>query len=453
MTPTQETLAQHQVKTGDFDRLAAKINQGRCVLVLGPQAITSANGKPLSQQLAKELAMAHGLNTRPAQFTLAQVNQRILDKGAKRWEIAESIQKYYSKLSSDTSTVCELLATLPFKICLTTTHDPFLYNAIAQTEGKQPQHIYYRITPLNEKTLTEPSVRHPVVYQLFGSPDDEESLILSDNDILSFLKRLACGEPALPSQIEGPLHSEDNVFLFVGFGFQQWYVRTLLYSLLGDTRIDKCKDLRPSLVLEQTDFFNHVDSQEAIYYFHSQQSFAFRSTSSEQMIEQLSQLCDSCQVAPVQAAAQVVHVDAPTVFLSYLSVDLDRVNRLREQLENAGINTWQDKQNLRGGDQWEQAIEQVIKRQVDYFVLVQSEELKCSRKSVVYQELKLAEECAKRMPSNSKFLIPIELDPGSRLDDPYVKAAHSISLANDTDCGELIAAIREDWSAIRGQTL
>ena len=48
------------------------------------------------------------------------------------------------------------------------------------------------------------------------------------------------------------------------------------------------------------------------------------------------------------------------------------VEQLSRALKIGGVAVWLDRQNLRGGDNWERVITHVIEKQVDYFVPVQA---------------------------------------------------------------------------------
>jgi len=56
-------------------------------------------------------------------------------------------------------------------------------------------------------------------------------------------------------------------------------------------------------------------------------------------------------------------VSTPTgaVFLSYASEDAVAAQRLAEALRSAGMEVWFDREELRGGDAWDQKIRQQIR--------------------------------------------------------------------------------------------
>jgi hypothetical protein len=137
---------------------------------------------------------------------------------------------------------------------------------------------------------------------------------------------------------------------------------------------------------------------------------------------------------------------SPVVFLSYRRHDIEKVTKLQARLNGAGIRTWQDVQNLRGGDRWEQAIKKVIWEQANYFVIVQTRSLKEAQESVVFDELREALRRDKRrnVDDPTSFIIPVLFEPGAGLDS--LSDIHMIDLTLEEGIDELIRTIKDDWT-------
>jgi len=87
------------------------------------------------------------------------------------------------------------------------------------------------------------------------------------------------------------------------------------------------------------------------------------------------------------------------IFLSYSRKDKGIVERLKKRLEAAGHDVWIDIEDIRGGDQWRQAIAEAI-GQADTFVLLLSSN--AVKSDNVCKELNLAEE-------NKSRVIPVAI--------------------------------------------
>src|SRR5262249_18843750 len=71
----------------------------------------------------------------------------------------------------------------------------------------------------------------PLVYHLFGSVVQPQSLVLTETDLLNFMVKIIAREPGLPENIRTELQKESKTFLFLGFGIRHWYFRILLHVL------------------------------------------------------------------------------------------------------------------------------------------------------------------------------------------------------------------------------
>ncbi len=97
------------------------------------------------------------------------------------------------------------------------------------------------------------------------------------------------------------------------------------------------------------------------------------------------------------------------VFVAYAVEDLTQIRRLARSLRAGGCAPWLDKEKLIPGQNWPRAIERAIQTS-DAF-------LACfSPRSVVKRgqfqsELRYALDCARRLPLDQIFVIPVRLEP------------------------------------------
>jgi hypothetical protein len=98
----------------------------------------------------------------------------------------------------------------------------------------------------------------------------------------------------------------------------------------------------------------------------------------------------------------------PRVFVAYAAEDLNLARRLCESLGAGGCSPWLDKDKLLPGQDWPRAIEQAIEIS-DAFVACFSAR-SILKRGQFQNELKLALECARRLPLEAIFLIPVRFD-------------------------------------------
>lgn len=96
------------------------------------------------------------------------------------------------------------------------------------------------------------------------------------------------------------------------------------------------------------------------------------------------------------------------VFIAYATEDRPAAERLFKQLTARGFAAWLDRRKLLPGQDWPQRIEDAIESS-DFFIACFS--AASIRKRGGFQtEIRLALECANRMPLDDVFLIPVRLD-------------------------------------------
>jgi hypothetical protein len=99
----------------------------------------------------------------------------------------------------------------------------------------------------------------------------------------------------------------------------------------------------------------------------------------------------------------------PRVFVAYVIEDLKPVRRLCEALRSAGCSPWLDQEELLPGQNWPRSIERAIEI-ADLFVACFSPR-STGKRGTFQSELRYALHCARRVPLDSSFLIPVRLEP------------------------------------------
>jgi hypothetical protein len=98
----------------------------------------------------------------------------------------------------------------------------------------------------------------------------------------------------------------------------------------------------------------------------------------------------------------------PRVFLAYGREDLEAVSRLYDHLQAGNFGPWMDVRRLLPGQNWPRAIENAIES-ADFFLPCFSTR-SVARKGGFQAELRYALECARRVPLDNIYLVPVRLD-------------------------------------------
>lgn len=99
---------------------------------------------------------------------------------------------------------------------------------------------------------------------------------------------------------------------------------------------------------------------------------------------------------------------APRVFIAYAVEDLPEAEQLFLELRAFGFSPWMDRKKLLPGQNWPRRIEDAISSS-DFFIACFSS--RSVRKRGGFQtEIRFALDCAKKVPLDDVFLIPVRLD-------------------------------------------
>ena len=440
--------------TSDADRkfiraLADRVRGGNCVLLLGPGVAVdprSADSPLLSTLLAHHLASDPDLQGRcppEMQGNLRYVAQQYFQAKRSLEELHIETCDFYRNYEGLTTDCHRHLADLPFKLIISTTPDDFMFQALSETQGKRPAAAHYdfrRPEPVRIEAL--PSAAAPLVYYLYGRHARPTSLVLSENDLIEFLVDVVRGEPPLPDYLRGRLGDPETTFLFIGFGFHNWYLRVLLHVLKVYGHTGK------AVAIEDTGFFTHPDRSQTVGFFSGDRLVDFRPLPWDSFARQLrdTYLAGMASNGPAAVAAEPP-ADAPEVFLCYADEDRDAVEALGEALQSRGIRVWRDKQNLRTGQRWALALTDVIEEHVNYVVVVQSASMVARAEGYFRTEIEVALRRRTNFDeSRFVFLLPVTLPGGSRM--ASLKALHGsdIDVASDTGIARLAKIILDDWA-------
>jgi len=100
--------------------------------------------------------------------------------------------------------------------------------------------------------------------------------------------------------------------------------------------------------------------------------------------------------------------NAPRVFLAYAREDRAAADRLFNALEASGFLPWMDTRKLLPGQNWPRAIENAIENS-DFFVACFSP-ASVTKRGGFHAEIRYALDCARRMPLDEIFIVPVRLD-------------------------------------------
>lgn len=219
----------------DWKLLLYRIREGRCTPFLGAGADFKV--LPLGSDVAEQWSKEHGYPLTDT-ANLARVSQYLsvtYDPMFPKETLSASFKRYAPPDFSAPDEPHGILSRLPLPIYMTTNYDDFMIRALA-SQGRNGVREVCRWKKDIEDLPSEfddgyvPSVQRPVVFHLHGHFDAPRSMVLTEDDYLDFLVRIATEPQILPPRIEEAF--SDSTVLFLGYALADWDFRVLFRTLV-----------------------------------------------------------------------------------------------------------------------------------------------------------------------------------------------------------------------------
>lgn len=231
------------MEEADWERLIDQLERGDCTPFLGAGACHGVlpTGSALSNQWATRYDYP---------FTdrddLARVMQYAAIREGDPVTLKQKVCRYLTSIDppdfGDPAEPHALLAEFPIPIFVTTNYDDFLVRAL-RAAGKQPNSTMcswsagmdYDKEFFDSRPGMSPQYPSPLVYHLHGRMGMPKSLVLTENDYLEFLAKIASNHDSEPLLIPSVVLSAfaNNPLLFIGYSLQDWTFRVIFHGILS----------------------------------------------------------------------------------------------------------------------------------------------------------------------------------------------------------------------------
>lgn len=217
------------------------IEYQKCVLILGDYAFSrpseeAPNGEEYLRELLlrkkKQLLKDESINSNEDILSIAA---SCLNKGG----LKQPWLRTHMDLSADDLGPRQLerfkkISEIPFDLILSTyPHD--LLPEMFERNGIAHEFSYYNYYADPEFELSEPSMDQPLIYNLFGSgKKNKQSIVNTTERLYGFLDGVM-GARRIPPLIEDKI-SQATHLIFLGFSFDDWYMKILLWLFRGAER-------------------------------------------------------------------------------------------------------------------------------------------------------------------------------------------------------------------------
>jgi len=198
--------------------IANNLIENKCVLFIGPEIVIE-DGLSAKTQFYKKVATD---NPDKVLFFNETEELFLFPDGDTKADIQEIIKSYHKKDYGRET--LEVIEKLPFHVAINVIPDLTLRNIFI--EQKLP-HIFDYFERENRRNLNNtPTISNPLIYNIFGNVQKDETMILAHDDLFLFLRDVLI-EDRLPEELRDAL-KKAKAYIFIGFQFDKWYVQLLL---------------------------------------------------------------------------------------------------------------------------------------------------------------------------------------------------------------------------------
>lgn len=388
----------------DWDVIVSDVRHSKCVLFLGRE-LPAGSGPDLSVSLSHALAQLlqeKGMQA-PCADDLHQVAQ-LLEQKISQERVRTHACKHIHDHPAEPYPIHRTLAGLNFPIVLTSRWDDLMARAFHDA-GKSPTTWFYNWS-LHGPKPKPPRREHsdpasPLLVHLCGHQQNPYSIVFSERDLLELIVSLARDKPELPGVVRNALRGK--TFLFLGLGVRHWYARILLHLIRHTDH-----NLSEAFAMDSWQPGMDVgspDMSRMVLFYREGYRLTVHDTDVEEFANELKRRCQA-DSDPRPAG--------PRAFISYAWEDRDAAQRLNDRLKDQGIDPWFDRERPEvwsAGSPFARRIHEEIERRSTCVLVVNSRHLLAKNSGVVFEEIRLALDRAKRSNQmHGSFVIPVRVD-------------------------------------------
>lgn len=225
--------------------LIKDIIRQRCILILGNElaTITATDGQliPIKQQLANYLAGRldeYGISYEPARKNeLHYIGLRYLSKEELRpLDLEDEVLEFYKNEVKELPNAYEKLANLPIPLVINASPEHFMLEGFRKAGQHNARLLHYNYQRDKHQEIGDISIDTPLVYNLFGSIEDPESLMLTEGQRDTAIPNsIASDNPPIPTRILDRFDSR-KTYLLLGLNLSKWLLRPMFKKFKLEAR-------------------------------------------------------------------------------------------------------------------------------------------------------------------------------------------------------------------------
>jgi len=201
------------------------IQAGKSILFIGPEVFKNKNGEQLEERLRAYLDISSNSDTKYYDDGLFYFKERY-----NRTETYMNIREFFKEEDfTEAEDLFKKIAHIPFHLIILLTPDKTLTKVYQNLD--LPVDIGYYTKPSVQVPDTKiPTKDAPLIYNILGSLDSPESLVLTHKDLYSYLENVFQAK-GMFGALKKHITKEAQSIIFLGIPFDRWYMQLLLRIL------------------------------------------------------------------------------------------------------------------------------------------------------------------------------------------------------------------------------
>ena len=248
--------------TLDWEDILRDIAAQRAVLFIG-QDFLPHDEATINLDLHKKLTTPaqHGID-----YFYPQDGFFLFSSNRYKIQAQKNAADFYKNIQPDAA-LMQKITEIPFRMIVSVNPDKALDKAFREFHI-EPQFDYFTWRPNKKsKEIIDPTPDFPLIYNLFGSIDHYESLVLDYEDMFDHLKKLLNDENV--PEIVRTILNETETYIFLGTRLEKWYTQLLFrYLNMKEHHFDdknKNYTMKPNFKDDETESF--FKKQFSVNYF------------------------------------------------------------------------------------------------------------------------------------------------------------------------------------------
>lgn len=206
------------------------LEEGKCVLFLGPQFAIDESGVKIHKHLKTHLQESTFKDQLDFSYDNLYIFKASKPRTGNKMRLNIELKKVY--LSVKPNEIYQLIPHLPFSAIISCSPDHYLKEAFEKINLGIQFRYYSRKGAASSADTASGSQNNnaPFLYNVFGYIADEDSLITTYESFFRFIISIMGEEQQMPLELRNRI-ADAKVILFMGFDMTKWYIPLLVHKL------------------------------------------------------------------------------------------------------------------------------------------------------------------------------------------------------------------------------